>query len=168
MTIRPETAADRKAVHSINVAAFGQEAEADLVERLRGTAEPFISLVAEIDRQVVGHILFTGVSITGENGVSGAMGLAPMAVEPSRQRDGVGAALVRRGLEVCRQAGHEIVVVLGHAQYYPRFGFERASVHGIRWEEEAPDEAFMVLELVPGALEGRAGVVRYHPEFDRL
>jgi putative acetyltransferase len=168
LTVRPETTEDRKVVHAINATAFEQEEEADLVERLRGTAEPIISLVAEIDGQVVGHILFTGVSIAGEAGVYSAMGLAPMAVEPSHQRHGVGSALVERGLEACREAGHEIVVVLGHPEYYPRFGFERASLHGIRWDVEVPDEAFMVLELVPGALGSRAGVVRYHSEFGKL
>jgi putative acetyltransferase len=168
VTIRQEAAADREVVHAINAAAFEQEAEADLVERLRGKAEPCISLVAEIDGQIVGHILFTGVSITSEIGVYRAMGLAPMAVEPSHQRHGVGSALVARGLEACREAGHEIVLVLGHPEYYPRFGFERASTHGIRWEIEVPDEAFMVMELVPGALEGRAGVVQYHAEFGEL
>lgn len=166
--IRPEVATDRGAVHAINAAAFEQEAEAQLVDRLRETAEPLISLVAEIEGQVVGHILFSGVSITGENGVWAAIGLAPMAVEPSHQRDGIGSALVISGLKACRAEGHEIVVVLGHPKYYPRFGFERASTHGIRWEIEVPDEVFMVLELVPDALEGTTGVVRYHPEFGRL
>lgn len=166
--IRAEQRADLEGVRAVNLAAFGQPEEADLVDRLREVAQPFISLVAEIEGRVVGHILFTAVTIEGEDGVVPAIGLAPMAVEPSYQRTGIGSALVERGLEACREGGHEVVVVLGHPQYYPRFGFQRASAHAIRYEAEVPDEVFMVLELSPGALAGRAGIVHYHPEFSKL
>jgi putative acetyltransferase len=90
-----------------------------------------------------------------------------MAVLPAHQRQGVGSLLVRAGLEACRAAGHGCVVVLGHPAYYPRFGFAPASRHGVAWEHPVPDEAFMLLELRPGALGGRGGIVRYQPEFGR-
>jgi putative acetyltransferase len=93
------------------------------------------------------------------------MGLAPMAVLPACQRRGIGSALVRAGLDTCAQRGVGAVVVLGHATYYPRFGFEPASRFGITTEHDAPDEAFMALELLPGLLVGRAGQIRYHPVF---
>lgn len=166
--IRTENDRDHLAIYAITAAAFDGTEEAELIDRLRDTADPFISLVAEIDGRVVGHILFTPVSITGPEHTSAGMGLAPMAVAPGLQRRGIGSALVESGLEVCREGGHQLAVVLGHPEYYPRFGFERASTHGIRWEIEVPEEAFMVLELSPGALEGRTGVVRYHPEFGKL
>ena len=166
--VRPEEDRDHLAIYAITSAAFDGGEEADLIDRLRQTADPFISLVAEVEGRVVGHILFTPVSFTGPAGASPGIGLAPMAVAPGLQRRGIGSALVERGLEACREAGHQAAVVLGHPEYYPRFGFDRASAHGIRWEIEVPDEAFMVLELVPGALEGRSGVVHYHPEFGRL
>ena len=91
-----------------------------------------------------------------------------MAALPAFQRCGVGSALVQAGLERLRAAGHEFVVVLGHPEYYPRFGFRRASEFGVRWEQDAPDEAFMLLELLPGALRGKQGVVRFRPEFGRV
>ena len=94
-----------------------------------------------------------------------ALGLGPMAVLPTRQRQGIGSPLVRTGLAACRDAGHGCVVVLGHPEYYPRFGFTRASRHGVTWEHPAPDEAFMLVELRDGALGGRGGIVRYQPEF---
>jgi putative acetyltransferase len=168
VTIRPEEDRDHLAIYAITSAAFNGGEEADLIDRLRQAADPFISLVAELEGRVVGHILFTSVTITGPEGDSAGIGLAPMAVAPGLQRQGIGSALVESGLEVCREAGHQVAVVLGHPQYYPRFGFERASAHGIRWEIEVPEEAFMVLELAPGALVGRSGVVRYHPEFGKL
>ena len=167
LSIRPEAAADRAAIHQVNLAAFDQPLEAELVDRLRPVAEPFISLVAEIDDEVVGHILFTSVTVGDGHEPRQAIGLAPMAVIPEHQRSGIGSTLVERGLEACRTAGHSVVVVLGHPGYYPRFGFERASRHRIRFEAPVPDEAFMVLELVPGALSSVSGIVRYHPEFSR-
>lgn len=164
--VRRETAADRAAVHTLNSAAFGQAAEADLVDALRNAAG-VISLVAEIDGQVTGHILFSPVTLAGHESLAIA-GLAPMAVTPERQRQGVGSALVRAGIGKCRQAGVGAVVVLGHAQYYPRFGFATAIERGIGCEYEAPPEAFMLLELQPGYLRGASGTIRYHPAFDAV
>ena len=126
------------------------------------TAGVTLSLAAELDDAVVGHILFSPVSIEPEGT---AIGLAPMAVLPEHQRRGIGGRLVREGLELLRAAGHGAVVVLGHPEYYPRFGFTRANRFGLRCEFECRDEAFMALELSPGALANRAGLVRYLREF---
>jgi putative acetyltransferase len=116
-------------------------------------------LVAEEDREIVGHIMFSPVSLSGH------ADLPPMAVVPSRQRQGIGTALVREGIEQCRANGDDAVIVLGHAEYYPRFGFLPASGWGILSEYDVPDEVFMALELVEGCLAGRSGTIRYHRAF---
>lgn len=168
MTIRPETPEDLPGIHRVNELAFGQPAEANLVDALRDEARPFLSLVAIQDGQVAGHICFTPVTIESEDGSFTAMGLAPMAVLPDLQSQGIGSDLVRRGLEECRRMGHDVVVVLGHPEYYPRFGFLPASRKGLRSEYPVPDEVFMVAELSPGALAGRTGLVKYHPAFGKV
>jgi putative acetyltransferase len=168
ITIRAELPEDYGAVRRVNELAFGQPDEAALVDRLRSEASPYISLVAVSDDQVVGHILFSPVSIESEGRSFMAMGLAPMAVLPEFQNQGVGSALVRAGLRECQAIGHDVVVVLGHAEYYPRFGFIPASRKGIRSEYDVPDEVFMVVELKPDALAGRTGLVKYHPAFGSL
>jgi putative acetyltransferase len=168
IVVRTERTEDRESVRRVNELAFEQPNEADLVDALRANARPFISLVAVVDEQVVGHIFFSPVSIESENGVFTAMGLAPMAVLPEYQNQGIGSQLVREGLKECHRLGHDIVVVLGHANYYPRFGFTPASLKGLRSEYDVPDEVFMVTELVAGALEGRRGLVKYHPEFGKV
>lgn len=162
--VRPEVPADAGAVRRVNEAAFGRPGEADLVDALRRDAAGLVSLVAEEGGEVVGHVLFSPAAVEGADGLRVAA-LAPMAVLPGRQGGGVGSRLVRAGLEACRAGGYAAVAVLGHPAYYPRFGFEAASRWGIRCEFPAPDEAFMALELVPGALDGRSGVLRYAPAF---
>jgi len=165
--IRAETAADVAAVRRVLSAAFPTEVEADLVDALRGTTDPWLSLVAEDDeREVNGHILFTPVEVHSPTGVSSALGLGPMAVHPLHQRRGVGSALVRAGLSACRDVGALVVVVLGHPAYYPRFGFRPAWDFGLYYRAPGRNPACMVLELEPGALRGRSGEVRYHPAFD--
>ncbi len=164
--IRAEEERDWLAVHALNASAFGRADEADLVESLRQQAHPYISLVAEQDGSVVGHIVFTSVALSGHPELK-IMGLAPMAVSPQRQRQGVGTMLVRAGLEQCKRLGFGAVVVLGHPQYYPRFGFSPSSQFGIRCEYEVPDEAFMIVELQPGYLRGASGTVSYLPAFTR-
>ena len=124
-----------------------------------------LSLVALLADEVVGHILFTPVKIQSADSSFEALGLGPMAVLPHYQRKGIGSRLVQAGLEECRRAGHEIVVVLGYPEYYPRFGFLSANRFGIRYEEEVPEEAFMLVDLRKGALAGRSGIVSYQPEF---
>lgn len=165
LNVRAEAPEDFGAVRRINELAFGGGDEAALVEALRGAARPHVSLVAEEDGRVVGHIFFSPVALEPESPGLFSMGLAPMAVLPERQRGGVGSRLVRAGLEECRRAGCGVVVVLGHPEYYPRFGFRPASEKGLRCEYDVPDEVFMATELVPGALDGRPRLVRYHPAF---
>lgn len=161
--VRAETPADVDAIRRVDDAAFGRAAEGRLLDALRGAVAPFVSLVACAGDDVVGHILFTPVTVSG---AWTAMALGPMAVRPDRQRAGVGAALVRAGLSACRALGHEVVFVLGHPGYYPRFGFTPAPPRGLTCKWPVPDDAFMVAELAPGALRGRAGRVDYAPAFD--
>ena len=165
--IRREGPGDIPGVRSLNEKAFGQPDEAALVDTLRENGRASISLVAVSGERVVGHILFSPMTLE-EGGETKALGLAPMAVMPELQRRGIGSRLVEAGLEDCRNMGYVAVFVLGHAGYYPRFGFVPASRFGIRCAYDAPDEAFMALELSPGALKSVRGRVLYAPEFDGL
>ena len=165
--IRDERPGDVDAVRAVNRAAFETSEEADLVDALRRAASPLISLVAEAGDAVVGHIMFSPVTLAGADALT-LMGLAPMAVLPARQRQGIGSRLVSAGLERCREANAAAVVVLGHAEYYPRFGFIPASRLSLRSEYDVPDDVFMVCELQPGRLQGRAGTIRYHAAFGSL
>lgn len=167
MEIRAESSADAAAVHALNRAAFGTDEEAALVERLHASAAPVISLVADDGSEIVGHILFSEASLKADPALR-ALGLGPMAIAPARQNRGIGSALVDAGLARCRELGYQAVFVLGHAHYYPRFGFRPASEFGIRSRYDVPDEVFMALELVPDALASKAGEMRYHPAFDNL
>jgi putative acetyltransferase len=164
MQIRSEGAADIAAIRAVNRVAFETNTEADLVDALRERAEPTISLVADDAGSIVGHIMFSPVMLPGHEDLK-MMGLAPMAVLPSQQRRGIGSALVRAGLERCRELGCGAVVVLGHAEYYPRFGFVPASRFDVGCEYDVPDEVFMALELEPGILRGRSGTIHYHAAF---
>jgi putative acetyltransferase len=161
--IREETAADSAAIHEVNRRAFGREDEARLVEALRDGGHVRASYVAEDDGRIVGHILFSSLPIVTEDRTVEALALAPMAVLPSHQRQGIGSALVREGLHACREAGHRIAVVLGHPAFYPRFGFSPRLAERLR--SPFPGPAFMAIELMPGALEGIEGEVRYPPPF---
>lgn len=167
MQIRIENKNDYAAVFALNASAFENETEAKLVEALRKEARPVISLVAEEDEDLVGHIMFTPARIDGFSSLK-IMGLAPMAVDPDKQNAGIGSALVRAGFERCKKLGYGAVVVLGHPGYYPRFGFVTASKAGIKCEFEVPAEAFMVKELEPGYLQDVYGVIRYHDVFKNL
>ena len=166
MQIRTEEKKDWAAVHKVNVSAFEMPTKADLVDMLREKAQPVVSLVAENedDGAIVGHIMFSPVALSGYPELK-IMGLAPMAVEPEHQDKGIGSALVRAGLEQCKQIGFGAVVVLGHPEYYPRFGFAPSTRFGIGCEFEVPEEAFMLLELHPGYLHGVSGKVGYHAAF---
>jgi putative acetyltransferase len=168
-TIRSERPEDALRVRSVNELAFGQPTEADLVVRLQQACTASLSLVAEDDDGVVGHILFTPVLIESAGRRVVGMGLAPMAVLPDRQRQGIGSALVRRGLEILHGRSCPFVVVVGHPEYYPRFGFEPASMHGLtsQWEG-VPDAAFMVSILGVKAMAGVAGVAKYRDEFNEV
>ena len=172
VTIRSERPTDRAAVFQVNRLAFGREDEGKLVDAIRSGTAPRLSLVAEQGGIIVGHIFFSPVTIPGARGTVAACGLGPMAVLPTHQRRGIGTALVRAGLDAARAAGHDAVVVMGHPEYYPRFGFVPAHAKGLTCEFGAPPEAFMVLELRAGALapvpagdRGCGSIVRYLPEF---
>ena len=163
IVVRIEQPGDAAGIRETNEAAFGTPLEGSLVDTLRDS-EDFLSLVATIDEQIVGHILFTPVTLEPPVDLRIA-GLAPMAVRPDHQGSGVGGQLIRAGLDACRAHGYAAVVVLGHPDYYPRFGFVPAHTFGLTCEFPAPPEAFMAIELLPGSLTESGGLVRYRPEF---
>ena len=170
MNIRTETESDIQAIHHVEVAAFGREDEAVLVDQLRENGGITLSLVAEQEGEIVGHVLFSPVTVEREQRGFTALALGPVAVLPERQNQGIGSALIRAGLEQCRVKGQPLVFVLGSPDYYPRFGFQPAVPLGFD-SVYTPDKNddhpyFMVAELEPGTLAGKAGFVRYRPEFD--
>lgn len=178
VSIRAERPEDAGFVFALNVVAFGGLAEARLVDRLRREITPFVSLVATQPvasssgvraERVVGHIAFSPVRVASADGDWTAMGLAPLAVAPARQRSGIGSLLVKAGFAACRALGENVVFVLGHRTYYPRFGFVRADERGCTYEGgDAFAGSFFVAELAPAALRGRCGVVHYAAPFAAL
>ena len=164
MLIRAEEQRDWAAVRAVNVSAFETPTEANLVDALREQAQPLVSLIAEDNGVIVGHIMFSPVSLAGHLEPR-IMGLPPMAIAPEHQRRGIGSALVRAGFERCKQLGFGAVVVLGHPAYYPRFGFSSSARFGIGCEYDVPEEVFMVAELEAGFLDGATGKVKYHAAF---
>lgn len=164
LSIREEKPGDEYGVRDLNAAAFGRAVEAQIVDRLRESCADLVSFVAVDGDRIVGHVLFSPVTV--DDGPSG-MCLAPLAVLPEYQRRGIGSALVERGLEALRGRRCPFVIVYGHPAYYPRFGFERASARGLASHlGEVPDEAFMVLVLDADAVRGVSGVTRLRAEFD--
>jgi putative acetyltransferase len=161
--IRCETVVDIPAIRAVNEAAFEGCVEADIVDALRREADPFISLVAERNGQVVGHICFSPVTVGDAGESNGCIGLGPMAVLPALQNTGIGSCLVAAGLDECRRRQQSLVVLVGHAAFYPRFGFRPASSLGLTCEYDVPDDVFMALRLDDRALPG--GRVRYHRAF---
>ena len=168
MNIRKEQASDIEKIWAINSEAFETDAEANLVNALRDSGCTFISLVADIQNKLVGHILFTPVELTDNENKLKILGLAPMAVLSQHQNTKIGSKLVNAGLEHCQSLGYDAVVVLGHPDYYPKFGFVPSVKFGIKSEYEVPDEVFMVLELVPECLKNHAGVIKYHEVFNSV
>ena len=168
MEIRPEQVDDIDAVHQVNVRAFGRENEANLVVRLRGGVSTFSFVAVKLDR-VVGHVLFSPVLIDGEcEGERLVLGLAPAAVMPEHQGQGIGSLLIQQGLKESARLGAQAIVVVGAPEYYRRFGFRSAKEQGLRCEYDVPDDSFMVLELVQGTLKNCAGIVKYRPEFSMV
>ena len=159
-TIRPELPSDIPAIAEVLSAAFPSPDETELVKSLRHQGHLAVSLVAEEEGIVVGHIALSPVTV---NGKSGGLGLAPLAVIPDQQSLGIGCMLVKEGLAAAKDAGADYVVVLGHSHYYPRFGFQAAKPLGYD-NEYAADESFMILELKPGGLPAK-GTIKYGPEF---
>lgn len=167
--VRTEQAGDREAIRRIHEEAFGRRDEADLVDALRRSGNLPVSLVALEAKYPVGHIAFSPVTVDGPPAAPPAVGLAPVAVLPRLQGRGIGSRLVEAGLEECRRLGYGLVFVLGHPGYYPRFGFTPAVEAGLRWEHDAPAEAFLVKEILAGSLaRAGGGVVRFSREFEGL
>jgi putative acetyltransferase len=165
--VRLEEAEDIPRVRTINEDAFGQPVEADLVDELRRSCPETLSLVAEKDGLLVGHIMFSPSIIFDRHRRIPGMALGPMAVQPASQCQGIGSKLVGRGLEILKDRGCPFVVVLGHPSYYPRFGFEPASKHNVKCQWEGiPDEAFMILAFDQNALKDSSGVAMYRDEFN--
>lgn len=169
-TIHAETVKDYAAIYEINRLAFGQEDEGRLVNSIRQSASfiPELSIVAFKNGRAVGHVLFSTISIETAKDTIPALALAPVAVLPEFQNQGIGSKLITYGLRECERLGHKIVVVVGHPTYYSRFGFSPAREKGLEAPFDVPDEAFMVLELVPGTLDGISGTVKYPPAFDAV
>ena len=165
--IRSDTPADHPAIRALHERAFGGLAEARLVDALRAAKKLVVSLVAVHQERLVGHISFSPVTVVGAPEGLRAVGLAPMSVLPEFQNRGIGSQLVHEGLETCKRQGEAVVVVLGHAAYYPRFGFVKAKEYGLDNEYRAVD-SFMVLELQKGALQRMRGLVKYAPEFRQV
>ncbi|MEM7201952.1 MAG: N-acetyltransferase [Planctomycetota bacterium] len=173
--VRPEIPADEATVERVVTAAFGQDAEAQLVAALRRRAAPVLSLVAVADGAVVGHVMLSPVEVEPAIAAAGrratpavaTAGLAPVAVDPAHQRRGVGAALVGEALARAPALGWRAIFVVGDPAYYGRFGFEAAAPRGLHYHPDC-DAAFQVLELDPGVLTGHTGRVAYHAAFDEL
>jgi putative acetyltransferase len=167
MVIRPESSADARAVRSVLTAAFGGDDEAVLVELLHESGDDVVvSLVALVEGQIVGHVLFSRLAIRTNAGVLSAVALAPLAVLPAFQRSGIGSALVREGIRQLRDRGEAIAIVLGDPEYYARFDFSAELARPLRSRYAGP--AFMALEIRPGALHDVAGDVTYPSAFDRF
>jgi len=166
--IRPETKEDCSAIRQINRKAFHSDAEANLVDALRKSSVEIISLVAECSGMITGHILFSEVKLEDRSPDIRLCGLAPMAVLPEYQCQGIGSQLVIEGMKTCRQAGYSAVVVLGHPQFYPRFGFEPSVNFKIKSVFDVPDEVFMIKELCKDALTNCSGTIKYHAAFKQF
>jgi putative acetyltransferase len=166
VTIREEEVRDIEAIRNVNEAAFEGEAEANVVDTLRQVCDGCSSVVAVEGDEVVGHVMFSPATIENVDGDIWGMGLAPLAVLPNHQRRGIGTTLIEHGLAMLREKGCPFVIVLGHADYYRRFGFVPASRYNLRCQWEGiPDEAFMILVYDQELLKGVSGVAKYREEF---
>ena len=168
MIIREERPEDRAGVHAVEALAFGRNDEADLVDLLRAHGKATLSLVAEDGGQIVGHVLFSPGWIEGLQGHVPVEGMGPVAVLPERQRQGIGSAMIRAGLDWMRQAGHRLIIVEGDPRYYMRFAFQDATPLGITCQFEPPPGCFMIQTLTPGALAGVRGKAYYADEFQSV
>lgn len=172
ITIRQEQTEDYGAVHKTVELAFKDVEESDhsepfLVDKLRQTDAfvPELSLVAETDGKIIGHILLTKVEIVSENNSVTSLGLAPVSVLPKYQKQGVGSALIREAHKRATELGYGSIVLLGHKDYYPKFGYKQAIDFGIEFPFDVPHEYCMVIELRPKALKGVRGKIKYARPF---
>jgi putative acetyltransferase len=168
ITIREERPEDTKAVREVYIGAFGQELEADLVDQMRQRCDDLLALVAVMEGRIVGHILFSPAVIERRKRTVHGMALAPMAVLPEYQRQGIGSQMVRAGIEALKQVECAFIILVGLPTYYPRFGFEPASRYKIRSEWAVPRDAFMVLVLDEQQKDALSGVAKYRPEFSEV
>jgi putative acetyltransferase len=166
LNIRIETTGDYPAVYEVNRLAFGRVEEAELVERIRPLTIEITSMVAVLGDMIVGHVLFSPVTVQKNPGAIVALGLGPVAILPDYQRQGFGTRLTEAGLRQCKLSGCKIVFVLGHPEYYPRFGFKPAVDGGFYYKNHEFDPYFFFLELEPGAAFELSGEVHYLPPFD--
>lgn len=167
ITIRPEEPADVEVIHSIHQSAFPTEAEARLVDRLREDRKLALSLIAEVEDRMVGHVAFSPVCVEPQNSRNQGLGLGPVAVLPEWQGKGIGEQLISTGIEDCRREGYTFIVVLGEPEYYGRFGFRRASLFGLG-NEYGVDDPFMALELKLEGLPKVPGMVKYVTLFSEV
>lgn len=168
LEIRPERPGDEEAIAEVNRRAFGGEEEVGIIAGIRDSEYfiPELSLVAESEGSIVGHIMFSFITVVRfDRPAERILALAPMAVDPEAQKRGTGSALVQAGIEKARELGHTIVIVIGPPGYYSRFGFKQARPHGFDIGIEVPDEAFMVAGLQSGALHENGGMVQFSPPF---
>lgn len=179
LRIRQEQPQDEVVVFEINASAFSSESEANLVSTLRKQEPRCISIVAESDGVILGHLMLSPVTlhdttkVTTNNTTNNTTklelyGLAPMAVHPNHQNQGIGSALVKEGLRLCKAAEIDAVVVLGHPEFYPRFGFTPSSGFNIVSEFDVPEEVFMILEIKKGVLDEYSGTIKYHSAFSQI
>jgi putative acetyltransferase len=168
ITIRSERPEDKDAVYAVNRAAFGREDEARLVDTMRQAGDLSLSLVALVAGRIVGHVAFSSVTIQHNPTGLMVLGLAPIAVLPDYQRQGVGKALILEGLAQCRAMGTDAIVLVGHTSYYPRFGFLPASRYDLKYKGEDFGDAFMILEITQGAAAQLSGRVDYVAAFDEV
>jgi putative acetyltransferase len=166
--IREERPDDVGAIRALNLAAFGRPQEGALIDALRTNGAISLSLVAAVEGRLVGQALYSPVSISlnGEEAVGA--GLGPMAVIPEHQRKGIGGDLIRAGIRILRTRGCPFIVVLGHPEYYPRFGFRPAAAQGIGCQWNVPQNAFMILTLDESRMKGGSGLAKYRPEFSQV
>jgi len=169
-TIRREEESDRQRILDITGQAFEKDEEPELVRRIWESNDfiPELSLVAVDNDELVGHLIFTAMTIQTDDEDIPALCLGPVSVVPERQRQGIGSELIRHGMAECQRLGHHIIVLLGHPEYYPRFGFRPAGERGLSVDFEAPPEAFMVYEGISGALDGVTGEVVFSSVFDGM
>jgi putative acetyltransferase len=164
MEIREELPDDVAAIRDVNNRAFGQDQEGNIVDALRSNGVALLSLVATLNDQIVGHIMFSPITVGDVTGAA----LGPMAVLPEHQRSGIGSKLVEAGIQKLNSAGYPFIIVLGHANYYPRFDFVPASTRGIACEWEVPEDVFMVLVLDHAKMQGVSGLAKYRHEFSTI
>jgi putative acetyltransferase len=162
--IREERPDDVEAIRDVNKRAFSQDQEGNIVDALRSNGGALLSLVATANGRVVGHIMYSPIAVSDAQGAA----LGPMAVLPEHQREGIGSKLIEAGTQKLNDAGYPFIIVLGHANYYPRFGFKPASSFGIKCEWEVPDDVFMLLVLDHEKMQGVSGLAKYRHEFSSV